>query len=67
MFRWLSTMSAAASKRANVMNENSIEVEQIEETFTDEVSDEALETAASDMMGKITFSFSIHPIYCRFC
>ena len=49
------------------MNENTIEVEQIEETFTDEVSDEALETAASDMMGKITFSFSIHPIYCRFC
>jgi hypothetical protein len=50
------------------MNENTIELEQTEEeTFSDEVSDEALEAAASDKMGKITFSFSIHPMYCNFC
>jgi hypothetical protein len=60
-------MIAAASKRANVMNEDTIELEQTEEMVTDEVSDEALEAAASDTIGKITFSFSIHPIYCRFC
>jgi hypothetical protein len=49
------------------MNESSIELEQTEETFGDEVSDEALEAAASGTMGKITFSFSIHPMYCNFC
>ena len=49
------------------MNEDTIELEQTEEMVTDEVSDEALEAAASDTIGKITFSFSIHPIYCRFC
>ena len=50
------------------MNESAIELEQTEEeTFTDEVSDETLEAAASDTMGKITFSFSIHPMYCNFC
>jgi ssDNA-binding replication factor A large subunit len=60
-------MTAAASKRANVMNENTVELEQTEEMVTDEVSDEALEAAASGMMEQITFTFSIHPIYCRFC
>ena len=49
------------------MNENTIELEQTEEMVTDEVSDEALEAAASDTIGKITFSFSIQPLYCRFC
>jgi hypothetical protein len=49
------------------MNENSIELEQAEEMVTDEVSDEALEAAAFDTIGKITFSFSIHPMYCNFC
>ena len=50
------------------MIESTIGFEQTEdETFSDEVSDEALEAAASDTMGKITFSFSIHPMYCNFC
>ena len=49
------------------MNESTIELKQTEEMVTDEVCDEALEAAASGTMGKITFSFSIHPIYCRFC
>jgi hypothetical protein len=50
------------------MNQNTIELEQTEEeTFSDEVSDGALEAAASGTMGKITFSFSIHPMYCNFC
>jgi len=48
------------------MNESAIELERTDDE-TDEVSDEALEAAASDAMGKITFSFSIHLIYCRFC
>ena len=62
-----STLAALATKRANVMNESTIELKQTEEMVTDEVCDEALEAAASGTMGKITFSFSIHPIYCRFC
>ena len=50
------------------MNERTIEVKQTEdETFTDEVSDDALEAAVSGTMGKITFTFSINPFYCRFC
>jgi len=50
------------------MNESAFQLEQTEDgTFTDKVSDEALEAAASDTMGKITFSFSIHPMYCNFC
>jgi hypothetical protein len=49
------------------MNGSTIELEQTEEMVTDEVSDEELEAAASDTMGNITFSFSIHPIYCNFC
>ena len=59
-------MTAAASKRANVMNENTVELEQTEEMVTDEVSDEALEAATSGTMEQITFTFSIHPIYRRF-
>ncbi len=50
------------------MNESTIELEQIEDdTFLDEVSDEALEAAASDTVGEITFTFSMNPFYCRFC
>jgi hypothetical protein len=49
------------------MSESTIELEQTEEMVIEEVSDEALEAAASDTIGQITFSFSIHPIYCRFC
>ena len=50
------------------MNESTVELEQTEdEMFTHEVSDEALEAAASGTNGEITFTFSIHPIYCRFC
>ena len=50
------------------MDESTIELKQTEdETFTDEVSDEALEAAASGTIGEITFTFSINPFYCRFC
>jgi hypothetical protein len=57
-----------ASERINVMNERTIELKQTEEeTFTDEVSDEALEAAASGTIGDITFTFSMNPFYCRFC
>ena len=50
------------------MNESTVEREQTEDDMiTDKVSDEALEAAASGTTGEITFTFSIHPIYCRFC
>ena len=50
------------------MNESTIELEQTEdETVTDEVSDEAIEAAASGTEGRITFTFSINIFYCRFC
>jgi hypothetical protein len=56
------------SEGINAMNESAFQLEHTEDgTFTDKVSDEALEAAASDTMGKITFSFSIHPMYCNFC
>ena len=49
------------------MNEDYVELEQAEEEiFINEISDEALEAAASNMQ-KNAFTFSIHPIYCRFC
>jgi hypothetical protein len=49
------------------MNEDYVEPEQAEEEiFINEISDEALEAAATNME-KIAFTFSIHPIYCRFC
>ena len=53
VYQRLSTMIAAASKRANVMNENAIELEQTEEMITDAVSDEALEVAASARREKL--------------
>ena len=59
---------ALASARINVMNDSTLELEQTEEEmFTDEVSDEALEIAASSARGEITFTFSINIFYCRFC
>lgn len=60
--------AALASNRISAMNENTVELEQTEgDIFTDEVSDEALEAAASDTIGKITFTFSYIPSYCNFC
>ena len=51
---------------SNVMNVYIIKPQQPEdETFTNEVSDEALEAAASGE--KVTFTFSYVPLYCRFC
>jgi len=50
------------------MNDTKIDLDQTdEEILTDEVSDEALEAAGSDMMGRITFTFSINIFYCQFC
>ena len=50
------------------MNESTVERGQTEdETFTDEVSDEALEAAAAGSGGHITFTISINIFYCRFC
>jgi hypothetical protein len=50
------------------MNEDHFEFEQTEEEiFINEISDEALEAAAATAVDKITFTFSIHPMYCRFC
>jgi hypothetical protein len=60
--------SLPKSKGINVMNESTIELEQTEdEAVTDEVSDEAIEAAASGTEGSITFTFSINIFYCRFC
>jgi nucleoid DNA-binding protein len=46
-----------------------IDLEQTEEeeleAFVNAISDEMLEAAASGE--KITFTFSIHPMYCQFC
>ena len=61
-------MAALTSERIIVMNDNTIDLDQTEEEiFTDEVSDEALEAAASGPMGEITWTFSINLFYCRFC
>ena len=50
------------------MNESTIDLEQTEEeTLTDEVSDETLETTASGIKGELVFTFSINIFYCRFC
>ena len=52
----------------NVMDEDHIEPEQAEEeTFINEISDEALEAAATTGGDKMAFTFSMHLIYCRFC
>ena len=62
-----SRASGADSIRTNAMNEDYAEPEQADdEIFINEISDEALEAAATNME-KIPFTFSIHPIYCRFC
>jgi hypothetical protein len=48
------------------MNESAIELEQTEdEILSDEVSDAALEAAASGE--RITFTVSIRIYYCQFC
>jgi hypothetical protein len=52
----------------NDINEDHLELEQTEEaTLINDISDEALEAAAATALDKMTFTFSIHPLYCRFC
>ena len=61
-------MVALASGKDRRRDESTVELEQTEDdTLAAKVSDEALEAAAAGTMGEITFTFSIHPIYCRFC
>jgi hypothetical protein len=60
-------MDSADSIRTNAMNEDYAEPKQADdEIFINEISDEALEAAATNME-QFAFTFSIHPIYCRFC
>jgi hypothetical protein len=50
------------------MDETNMRFERTEEeTFIDEVSDEALEAAGSATRQQITFSFSYNLFNCRFC
>jgi hypothetical protein len=55
-------------KTMNATNEDHLELDPVEEAILiNEISDEALEAAAISTVDKITFTFSIHPMYCRFC
>jgi hypothetical protein len=49
------------------MDESASKLQTEEEVFADEVSDEALEAAASRTTEEITFTFSYNIMYCRFC
>lgn len=58
---------ALASKKINVVNDSIIDLGQTDEkAFTDEISDEALEVAASALEG-MTFTISVVMFYCQFC
>jgi hypothetical protein len=59
---------ALASERINVVNDSIIDLDQTdEEAFTDEISDEALEVAASGALEGMTFTISVVMFYCQFC
>lgn len=64
---WFNKVVAPAREYIWVMNESNESTVELEQAaFTDIVSDAALEAAAG-MKEKFTFTFSIHPFYCRFC
>jgi hypothetical protein len=59
---------ALASEGINVVNDSIIDLDQAdEEAFTYEISDEALEVAASGAMEGMTFTISVVMFYCQFC